>query len=133
MKHMRHNILGRNVGISLTGESNDFMGSGVGRIRMFRKLNHIGAARMRSKSVYTLMNVSNFRVNSAVYSCRGPRTLPPVTVSRPAVDVLFAVGSSPFCNGSNGFMASHRVRSQLAGRLSGGLTLHVHGDRRSNG
>lgn len=134
MKHMRHNALGRNVGVALTGHSNDLVGSGVGRLRAFRNLKHGGAGTISSKSVYTMMNMRNFRVNSAVYSFRGPRPLPPVTVSRPAVDVLFAVGSSPFFNGRNGFIASHRVRSHLAGRLSGGLTLHMHGDRlRSNG
>lgn len=130
---MRHNVLGRNVGISLTGHSKDVIGSGVGRLRAFRNVNHMGIRRISSNSVYTLMNVRKFRVKSAIYSCRGPRTLPPVTVSRPAVDVLFAVGSSPFFNGRNGFIASHRVRSHLVGRLSGGLTLHIHGDRRSNG
>lgn len=125
MNHMRHNALGSNVGMAVYRHSNARRGAGVGRLRAFRNVNRGGASRISSNSVYTIINLRGFRVNSAVYSCRGPRPLPPVTMSRPAVDVLFAVGSSPFFNGRNGFYASHRVRSHLGGRLRGGLTLHI--------
>lgn len=103
---------------------------GVNGLCRFSKLGHMRMGRTAVKSVITMSNVASVSVKSALYSPRGPRTVPFRGVSRPAVSVRFVMGSDPFTKRRNGFIASHRLHSHLFHRLGASIDLHM---RRARG
>lgn len=84
------------------------------------------------KSVITVTKFGSVGVNRAMTSTTGPRTLPSVRVSRPALSVIFRIGGDPFTKERNSFIASHRVHTHLVGRVRAGITLHIRRARASS-
>lgn len=109
----------------LYGRSNHRRGVHVAGLCRFRKLGEIPYSRTVFNSVIYITNVPSLGVNRATYSPSYIRTLPFIGVSRPAVDVGFVMGSSPFTNERNGCIADHGVHRQLFGRIRAGISVQI--------
>lgn len=122
---LRGNAVGTNRRTTLVGRSNDVIGSGVAGLLNFRKLHQVRVRRTSTNRVITITNFTSTGVNRAVAYPGGPRTLPLVGISRPALRVAFIIGSSPFTKRRNAFIASQRLHSHLVHRLRAGITLQM--------
>lgn len=124
VNHVIHNGVRPGRGIIIASNRNRH-GTGVNHICACRNLGQIRRSRTTVNRVTYVINVPSLGVNRAIASPRGPRTLPGVGVSRPALSVVFCIGSDPFTNRRKRCIADHRLHSHLFHRIRAGMSLHI--------
>jgi len=91
----------------------------------FIGLNKIEVPELESGDIAAVAGIENINIGDTIADANNPEALPPITIEKPTVKMVFSVNNSPFAGQEGEFCTSRNLKERLEKELDNDVALRV--------